>query len=1280
MTAIDWGGVVPRIFGFRCSAEFGWAIAWRAFALRQLPRPALPGCARAQRVPGYGAARRHGGRNALRRAPPWAARARQPAMLALFTCAELGSRGCLVRADPGSILCGPKRHVIRHAAVGAFTHAHAGLGMPLEVLHMLQGGGADAAGQAEFGVVGQCQRMLIATGRNDGRDRPEDLFTADAHGVVAVGEDRGRHVVARRRAREPSRRRTPGGRLPAGRFPTYIRFLLELLAAGDGPMSEARVYAFLHDHAVDAVQRAPVEKKALCTAHSTATSRSASSSTTMGFLPPISSCTWPCVAPRLAPRGLPVATDPVKEMASTRGSSTMAWPTWDPCPISRLNAPGGSPARLMMLGQGPPQPGRKFRRLEHDRVAIGQGGGDLPGGNGDGKIPRRDDADRDFLAALAQGLAGVELEDIAGAGDFSHAFGQGLAFFSRQDSWRLVAAGEDLTTDAIKAASARVCGLLCAQQPPPHERRRSRRGRVRDGLRVVLDRIVGVGGLRLAMDVALSTQRPAMKFDSCEIQKGAWMRWAQTPGEPSSVTLDSGRWLGTTMRRQGIDLGVLRKGARPLRHWIFLPRKASFEKKEMPRPLTISRLSSRVELQVTLGVSKSQNSANFGETAPCMGKRRFTRTQDSMVAAVGIAEARPYWPVDWRGHNDAGRSATCAITSSPAGGLDRKAENSCAAAGSRSTTANPWPRPRHGPCARPQFVKLAAHFRWKSLRRGADMLQHPFARRVQAYALAGVDRQGSDSAGRAVAYSLGPGRPDSRPLTRLAARSRGIGRHQRMVASTRAPRCPRRPANRSLTSRRRTPLMAAKTASSAAVPRGVDGFGRNRPTRDAAVDAFVGWIVEPCVRLPVDGSRAGQHLTAGAILDIDAAGGDHIAHHLPRHCGLRFCWNASTPFLRILGLQRGDQRGQAQALRVARGTASTAPHHLLMACCRTAARSQQGQSAQRRTASSARRGAPFIDQAHARRFVGGDAAASQAAWPWPGRNGTVFAGTSCRHRAHAADSASGRPKLASPQATTMSQPSTISKPPPSAEPIDTGTDAGLFRVSRSAMPPKAAGRARPSFHPWVDGFFMSAPRRRRVRPRPQHDHAHVIAANSSFGPDPLQLRFGDHVTAVGTSGRDSVTVARFNSRSQVVRSQRFAPVDAAIRRLGPGASQHLVIVLAEPGRRPAQADAGATWWMGLDEPDALAFAIAFDQHLVVEGLRESASASRRSRTGAHRISTPSRRASQCSRAFAGETLRKMACPQRASCGEDCWVRLPIGSGGGQILDPSARSSRAAASP
>ena len=108
---------------------------------------------------------------------------------------------------------------------------------------------------------------------------------------------------------------------------------------------------------LDAVQRWPVEKKALCAHSSTATPRSASSSTTCGFLPPISSCTLAPRATQAAATCLPTACDPVKLTASTPGWSMIAWPTSRPLPITRLKAPGGSPAREMISASAHALPG-----------------------------------------------------------------------------------------------------------------------------------------------------------------------------------------------------------------------------------------------------------------------------------------------------------------------------------------------------------------------------------------------------------------------------------------------------------------------------------------------------------------------------------------------------------------------------------------------------------------------------------------------------------------------------------------------------------------------------------------------------------------------------------------------------------------------------------------------------------------------------------------------------------------------------------------------------------
>ena len=99
-----------------------------------------------------------------------------------------------------------------------------------------------------------------------------------------------------------------------------------------------------------AVQRWPVEKNAPCIAQSTATSRSASSSTTSGFLPPISSCTRPQPLRRMpAATPAPIAAEPVK--VTPRDPRRPPQPLADHAsraPITRLNTPAGTPAREMI--------------------------------------------------------------------------------------------------------------------------------------------------------------------------------------------------------------------------------------------------------------------------------------------------------------------------------------------------------------------------------------------------------------------------------------------------------------------------------------------------------------------------------------------------------------------------------------------------------------------------------------------------------------------------------------------------------------------------------------------------------------------------------------------------------------------------------------------------------------------------------------------------------------------------------------------------------------------
>ena len=105
----------------------------------------------------------------------------------------------------------------------------------------------------------------------------------------------------------------------------------------------------------------------------------------------------------------------------------------------------------------------------------------------------------------------------------------------------------------------------------------------------------------------------------------------------------------------------------------------------------------------------------------------------------------------------------------------------------------------------------------------------------------------------------------------------------------------------------------------------------------------------------------------------------------------------------------------------------------------------------------------------------------------------------------------------------MSQPSTISKPPPSAKPL-TRAITGTSSVSRSAMPPKPPGRAAAQYsRPLrLPVFFRSAP------------------AQKARSPAPVS-------TTTRTSSRCSMSSQmRFSSASvgEVDRVEHVGPVDA----------------------------------------------------------------------------------------------------------------------------------------
>ena len=94
------------------------------------------------------------------------------------------------------------------------------------------------------------------------------------------------------------------------------------------------------------MQSCPVLINDPATAPWIAASRSASSNTTNGALPPSSSCTrWPCTA-AAAITLRPTAVDPVNVTTSTSRCPASAVPTSEPAPVTTLNTPSGSPASL----------------------------------------------------------------------------------------------------------------------------------------------------------------------------------------------------------------------------------------------------------------------------------------------------------------------------------------------------------------------------------------------------------------------------------------------------------------------------------------------------------------------------------------------------------------------------------------------------------------------------------------------------------------------------------------------------------------------------------------------------------------------------------------------------------------------------------------------------------------------------------------------------------------------------------------------------------------------
>ncbi len=258
-------------------------------------------------------------------------------------------------------------------------------------------------------VVGQAQRLVGAAHLHDRQHRPERLVAHDGHVVVDVDQHRG--LVP-----EPVAALDPA---PAGEHPRAALDRVRDVALDDVELGReghrADVVAdrrALADRAragharVRRTARRPPRRRrparrdmhvwpefwnAPHTAPAAARSRSASSHTIIGSLPPSSSSTGVKVSAAAAMTRLPVRAEPVKQIFCTPGAHqclTRGAATGDD-----LHEVGMAADRGEQITDQAADERRDLRRLQHDGVA-GEGGGDDRGhGEDERVVPGADHAD-----------------------------------------------------------------------------------------------------------------------------------------------------------------------------------------------------------------------------------------------------------------------------------------------------------------------------------------------------------------------------------------------------------------------------------------------------------------------------------------------------------------------------------------------------------------------------------------------------------------------------------------------------------------------------------------------------------------------------------------------------------------------------------------------------------------------------------------------------------------------------------------------------------------------
>ncbi|MNE17071.1 hypothetical protein D3C80_1100400 [compost metagenome] len=351
---------------------------------------------------------------------------------------------------------------------GQVDHGHARAGPALKVSGVLQRAGDETRRQTELHPVGDGQRLFVVLDADGGGDGPEDLLGVDAHGRVGV-DDQGRlDIPAGGLAIQ-----TPaaGDHAPAfgrGDVDVAIGGLALIFAdrrtdlgVGIQGVADAQGLHLLgqgrHEAVVDAVlnDQAAGGRAALAGGEEAAVQGDGHGPLQVRVVQHDQRVLAAHLQlhPRLTRDS--AGRDPRPHALGAGEADARHILVVDdrlPHPAAADDHVQHAPGQAGFVEDGDQGLGRGRRmagRLDHHRIAEGQGRRRLPGRDGDGKVPRRDQAEHadrlaislnldarpgrgQVLTVQAQGLPGEIFQDAGGAGGLADPFGQGLALLARQ--------------------------------------------------------------------------------------------------------------------------------------------------------------------------------------------------------------------------------------------------------------------------------------------------------------------------------------------------------------------------------------------------------------------------------------------------------------------------------------------------------------------------------------------------------------------------------------------------------------------------------------------------------------------------------------------------------------------------------------------------------------------------------------------------------------------------------------------------------------------------------